>query len=347
MQRTKTIVAPLLIATAMLAQGSFTAHAADASTADQSPLLYLDGKTLHVPVFIEDGISFVPMRPIFEAEGAKVVWDETAHSITAKKDSAVITYKLGDQAAYKNQQKLDLPAPGHLINGLTMVPLRFVSELLGNAVKWHEALRAISISSAHTFETTITYGVNIRTVPNGDDSKTVDRMLPKGERIHVLREVDANWLEVQTAEGGIGFISAKPKYTDYTSVSLADKQADAVIAFGATYLGTHYEFGADPNQTATFDCSSFVKHVFGEVLSIELPRLSYDQAKVGTEVKLEDLRKGDLLFFSARGLDIGHVGIYVGNGRILHTYSDKLGVHFENFDGQWKDRLVTARRVIN
>ncbi|SEO05479.1 stalk domain-containing protein [Paenibacillus sp. OV219] len=339
----KMISSMLVLAAVTIAQGT-SLHAAEA---EQIPSLFLDGKPFTAPVIIENGISFVPMRPIFEAEGAKVVWDEAAHSITAKKDNSVITYKLGDQVAYKNQEKLELPAPGQIINGLTMVPLRFVSELLGNAVKWHAALHTITISSAHSFDTNVTYGVHLRTVPSGEDAATVVRMLPKAERIHVIREVDANWLEVQTEDNGIGFISAKPKYTDYSSQSLSAMQADAIIAFGGAYLGTHYEFGADSDQTNTFDCSSFVKHVFGEVLGIDLPRLSYDQAKEGTEVKLDELRKGDLLFFSARGLDIGHVAIYAGDGRILHTYSDKLGVHFETFEGQWKERFVTARRVID
>ena len=125
-------------------------------------------------------------------------------------------------------------------------------------------------------------------------------MLAKGQRIHVIRAVDANWLEVQTEDGKIGFMSAKPKYSDYTSPDLASKQADALIAFGSTFLGTHYEFGADPNQTATFDCSSFVNRVFGEVLGIDLPRVSYDQAKEGREVKLETCGKG-ICCFLARG----------------------------------------------
>ncbi|MNW05682.1 Murein DD-endopeptidase MepS/Murein LD-carboxypeptidase precursor [compost metagenome] len=80
-------------------------------------------------------------------------------------------------------------------------------------------------------------------------------------------------------------------------------------------------------------------------MSIELPRVSYDQAKAGKEVGINELRTGDLLFFSARGLAIGHVAIYAGNNQLLHTYSKELGVHVEPFDSQWKKRFVTARRV--
>ncbi|MBO7743364.1 C40 family peptidase [Paenibacillus sp. MWE-103] len=314
---------------------------------EQPPSLLLDGRPLAFaaqPV-IENGVSYVPVRPIFEAEGAKVSWDEQTRSVTATKADTLITYRLGDSMAYKNGEKQPLATPGKLMNGFSMVPLRFVSELLGNVVQWHAYDRSISISSVHTFETEITYGVNLRSEPGSETEASVVRMLPRGQRIHVIRDVDAKWLEVQTEDGKIGFMSAKPKYSDYASPELAMKQADALIAFGSSFIGTHYEFGAATDQTDAFDCSSFVKRVFGEVLGIELPRISYDQAKEGQEVKLADLRKGDLLFFGARGLDIGHVGIYAGDGKILHTYSDKLGVHIEAFDGQWKDRFVTARRV--
>ncbi|RAP75927.1 stalk domain-containing protein [Paenibacillus montanisoli] len=326
---------------------SLQVNPVQAASDEQPPSLFLDGHPLVFPVqtVIENGVSFVPMRPIFEAQGAKVVWDETAHTVHALKDNTFISYRIGDDYAVRNDEKLTVPVPGKIIGGSTMVPLRFISETLGNIVQWHDYSRSITISSAQTYETEVEYGVNLRTAPNSTEQSNVIRMLAKGERVHVIREIDANWLEVQSADRTIGFMSAKPKYSDYSSSALAMKQADEIIAFGSKYLGTDYEFGAATNQTQSFDCSSFVKHVFNSVLSLDLPRTSYDQAKEGKEVKLEDLRKGDLMFFTARGLPIGHVGIYAGDGKILHTYSDTLGVHFAEFEGQWRTRFVTARRL--
>lgn len=75
------------------------------------------------------------------------------------------------------------------------------------------------------------------------------------------------------------------------------------------------------------------------------PRVSYDQAKEGQKVGLNELRKGDLLFFSARDLEIGHVAIYAGNNKLLHTFSKERGVHFDTLDGKWQNRFVTARRL--
>ncbi|MCQ6563293.1 stalk domain-containing protein [Paenibacillus mendelii] len=317
------------------------------AAANPSPSILLDGQPLSFqtsPV-VENGYSFVPMRPIFEAEGAKVSWNASTQTITAKKEGTVLTYRIGEKAAYKNQKRLDMPVPAKVIDWSTLVPLRFISEALGNLVKWHGYSGSITISSAQSYETTIEYGVNLRDAPKSDANSRVLRMLPKDERIHVIREVDENWLEVQAKDDTIGFISAKPLYTDYTSSVLAEKQADELIAFGSKFIGTPYEFGAKSGQTNTFDCSSFVQHVFSEVMSIDLPRVSYDQALKGKEVGLDELRKGDLLFFSARGLDIGHVGIYAGDGRILHTFSKDRGVHIADFDDKWKKRFVTAKRV--
>lgn len=189
-------------------------------------------------------------------------------------------------------------------------------------------------------------GVNLRSSPDAGSSATSLGLLPAGSKVHVIREVNALWLEVRTADNGRGYISSKPKFTDYRSPSLLQKQGEALIASGQQYLGAPYEFGASPDQTDTFDCSSFVKRVFGDMLGVELPRVSYDQAQEGRKVGMDELRTGDLLFFTARGLDIGHVAIYAGYNRILHTYSKEQGVHMEDFGSKWKQRFVTARRIL-
>ncbi|MBZ6442396.1 cell wall-associated NlpC family hydrolase [Paenibacillus jamilae] len=226
-----------------------------------------------------------------------------------------------------------------------MIPLRFVSEALGSTVKWDALTRTIRIASKEDFFTTILSGVNLRSKPDSSEASPSLRLIPTGEKVHVIREVNALWLEVRTKNNLTGYISAKPKYSDYTSTSLAERQGDELIAYGQKFLGTPYKFGAATGQTATFDCSSFVGEVFRHTLSIDLPRISYDQAKEGREVGLNELRKGDLLFFSARGLEIGHVAIYAGNNKLLHTFSKERGVHFDTFDDKWKKRFVTARRL--
>lgn len=328
--------------------GSADAHSQSLIQSHSKPIaIYLDDRQLEAETepLIVNGTVLVPIRGLFEEQGAELVWDGTTKTLTATKDDLKLTYRIGDAAADLNGQSVSLTVPGRIENGYTLVPLRFVSETLGSTVKWSADTRTVHISSPINYETSILWGVNLRSQPDTEEGSATGELIPAGEKVHVIREVDAFWLEVRTRDHKRGYISAKPKFTDYTSPALIERQGQALITYGQQYLGTPYEFGASPDQTNTFDCSSFVKRIFQETLGIELPRVSYNQAKEGQEVGIDELRTGDLLFFGARGLDIGHVGIYAGNNQILHTYSKKLGVHIGEFDGYWKERFVTARRV--
>ncbi|WP_059041468.1 C40 family peptidase [Paenibacillus rubinfantis] len=324
-----------------------TAISATQTTSTSGIAIELDGRPLQTetPPILVDGSVLLPIRDVFEALGATLAWDDSSKTVTATQGQMTLVYRIGDPTALLNGQTLTLPVPGQIADGYALVPLRFVSEALGSEVAWDGESRTVRITSTLNYETTVTWGVNLRSSPDASSDTVGEELLPTGNKLHVVREASPLWLEVRTPDGRSGYVSAKPKYTNYRSNSLADKQADELIAYGKTFEGTPYEFGASSDQTKTFDCSSFVKRVYEDVLSIELPRVSYDQAKEGTEVSLNELRKGDLLFFSARGLDIGHVGIYIGDNQILHTYSKEQGVHIEAFDGQWTKRFVTARRL--
>lgn len=131
-------------------------------------------------------------------------------------------------------------------------------------------------------------------------------------------------------------------------VSETDYTRARIIKTARKYLGTPYVYGAKYGQTKTFDCSSFAKTVFAEN-NMTLPRVSRDQAKRGIPIKRNELKMGDLVFFTtdeSRGV-IGHVGIYVGNGEMIHTYG-KGGVKYSRIDtGYWNDHYITARRVLN
>ncbi|MGQ4679223.1 stalk domain-containing protein [Paenibacillus polymyxa] len=334
---------------ALLAVSLLQATPSYAKSAPLTPVttVYVDDRPLELTAqpLLLDGTTLVPMRQLFEAQGAVLSWNGASKTVTATKNDTTLTYRIGEVAATLNDKTLSLNVPGQIVKGNTMIPLRFVSEALGSTVKWDALTRTIRIASKEDFFTTILSGVNLRSKPDSSEASPSLRLIPTGEKVHVIREVNALWLEVRTKNNLTGYISAKPKYSDYTSTSLAERQGDELIAYGQKFLGTPYEFGAATGQTATFDCSSFVGEVFRHTLSIDLPRVSYDQAKEGREVGLNELRKGDLLFFSARGLEIGHVAIYAGNNKLLHTFSKERGVHFDTFDDKWKKRFVTARRL--
>lgn len=134
-----------------------------------------------------------------------------------------------------------------------------------------------------------------------------------------------------------------PVEEDQSSVALADK----IIATGEKFLGTPYQYGAASGQTRTFDCLSFTQYVFKQH-GISLLRSSRQQYTQVTSVARDQLKKGDLLFFStsSSGGKIAHVGIYAGNNQILHTWGSK-GVQYESLDRAWlKQGYIGAKRVI-
>ncbi|QYR19014.1 C40 family peptidase [Paenibacillus sp. sptzw28] len=144
----------------------------------------------------------------------------------------------------------------------------------------------------------------------------------------------------------IGFSSIAAIHTPKAEAA-SYKMASRIISIGDNYLGVPYRFGAPSGISSMFDCSSFTQHVFRKI-GISLPRTSIMQSKIGYYVPRSKLKKGDLVFFSTArtGKRVGHVAIYVGNNRILHTYG-KGGVKFSSLSSSyWNSHYLTARRVV-
>ena len=88
------------------------------------------------PAIIKNGRTLVPMRPVFEALGASVDFNQITNEITAIKEDRTITLTIGSQHADVNGSYIELETEVQNINGKTMVPLRFVSESMGATVEW-------------------------------------------------------------------------------------------------------------------------------------------------------------------------------------------------------------------
>ncbi|MFX4261145.1 stalk domain-containing protein [Pelotomaculum propionicicum] len=119
-----------------------------ATAAYAAPQVILDGQQLSfdVPPVIENGSTLVPLRVIFEALGADVQWDGNTQTVTATKSGNEIRLMIGG-AAYKNGQEVQLSVPAKIIEGRTLVPLRFVSEAFGCQVAWDGTTQTITITS--------------------------------------------------------------------------------------------------------------------------------------------------------------------------------------------------------
>jgi hypothetical protein len=123
-----------------------------ASVAENNVTVVIDGQVQAFPqpaVTINDS-TMVPMRAIFEKLGAEIKWNGETRTVTATKGNTVIILTLDRDIAIINGNPVKLTAKAQSINGNTMVPLRFVSEALGAAVKWDDSTRTAYIDSAGT-----------------------------------------------------------------------------------------------------------------------------------------------------------------------------------------------------
>lgn len=110
-----------------------------------------------------------------------------------------------------------------------------------------------------------------------------------------------------------------------------DIGAQAVdLAMKALQNGTPYVWGGN-SLTKGVDCSGLVQQIYKQ-LGINIPRVTYDQAKHGKPVPLNQLRPGDLVFFNTGSADpngigtYGHVGLYIGNGQMIDARGTKSGI---------------------
>lgn len=110
------------------------------------------------------------------------------------------------------------------------------------------------------------------------------------------------------------------------------------------WKGTPYQYGGSTKNG--IDCSAFTQNFYEQIYQYPLSRTTLDQAQEGRSVALNEIKKGDLVFFKT-GTKVRHVGIYVGNREFMHASTSK-GVIISSLDNPyWKKSYWQVRRYIN
>ena len=183
-------------------------------------------------------------------------------------------------------------------------------------------------------------------------------MVDTGSKLSVLGEADG-WVAVSTAAGN-GYVSAE--YVQVTTqykqaISRAEEEEAArqaeeaarkaeeekkkqagsnVISYGSQFVGNPYVWGGS-SLTNGADCSGFVMSVYAH-FGISLPHSSSALRGVGRSVDISDIQPGDIVCYE------GHVGLYAGNGRLLHASNKKDGIKISSSITYRK--IVAIRRVL-
>lgn len=130
------------------------------------------------------------------------------------------------------------------------------------------------------------------------------------------------------------------------SQSVTSKASELVVhAMG--FLGVPYQRGGGTVETG-FDCSGFVKAIFEQTVGLVLPRKAEQQAADTQRIDKKELVPGDLVFFNTMHRAYSHVGIYVGDGKFIHSPKPGAEVRIESLAAAyWNRRFDGARRVGN
>lgn len=140
-----------------------------------------------------------------------------------------------------------------------------------------------------------------------------------------------------------------PPATPPSNRSAPNNVTDRILTQARSYLGTPYRSGSSLETGRTTDCSGFVQFIY-QKSNIDLPRSSPEQAQAGAVVTrtldFAKLLPGDLLFFGNRGRHIGHVGIYLGDGKMIHASSSRRGVVISDLHQPYHEgSFVVAKRL--
>jgi cell wall-associated NlpC family hydrolase len=138
--------------------------------------------------------------------------------------------------------------------------------------------------------------------------------------------------------------TVRERITD-TTARITDTTSELVVtAMG--FLGVPYRRGGNSAETG-FDCSGFVKAIYEQTVGLVLPRRANEQAAATQEIDKRDLKPGDLVFFNTLRRAFSHVGIYVGDGKFIHSPKPGAQVRVEDMNGSyWQRRFDGARRVL-
>jgi cell wall-associated NlpC family hydrolase len=178
----------------------------------------------------------------------------------------------------------------------------------------------------------------MKVIPQRDGRFLLEPLSPKPKVGPVSRQPSSSSEKSDVAPGGRGYNLYEPW-----------NFRDLVLSLAKGYQGTRYSYGSSLQYSNATDCSGFVQYIY-KGFKINLPRSSAEQAEVGQAVShtmdFSKLVPGDLLFFSRGGRHVGHAGIYIGEGKMIHASTYRTGVIVTDLrESNYQRRFVVAKRV--
>jgi len=244
-----------------------------------------------------------------------------------------------------------------------------IVNIINTSNGWYEVVLSNNMKGwVHSDYIKITYNlpngkINTNSIllkQNSNNSSANVVTLKKDEVIYI-KDYSDNWYNVITSSDKQGWVESKyitVMLTQNTNVNRSGSSRevfDDIDSITAKYLGKKYAYGASgPNS---FDCSGFTSYIlktyYSEYINAKginlIQRTASGQATMGTTVGRVDLQKGDLVFFDTSGIigdNITHVGIYLGDGQIIHASTSRRQIVIDSLsDRYYSSRFMKAIRL--
>ena len=187
--------------------------------------------------------------------------------------------------------------------------------------------------------------LNLRKAPTTNSQ--ILAQIPNGTSVNIIK-LEGNWANVSYC-GSTGYLSL-----DYLKIMAGEapsrsesvsSKGQAIVELAKKYIGTPYRYGG--SSPSGFDCSGFVYYLY-KSMGVTLNRVAADQMTNGKWVPLNALQPGDIVGFANKSGYINHVGIYAGNGMMIHSPQTGEFVRYESIvTGNYSLRATCGRRIFN
>ncbi len=191
-----------------------------------------EAKTFDVMPVIVEGRTLVPMRGIFEALGAEVGWDDATKTVTGKTAKVTVKLQIGSKLAVVNSDAKTLDVPAQIVDGRTMVPVRFIAESLGCKVDWDGNTKTVIIVDENTPKKSADGGAIVISA----DAFYEKFKVPNPDTVNVTKDDASKTIRLEVTKLPEKAAQARAYYKDLVDTALVPDGDTLLIKFDARLI---------------------------------------------------------------------------------------------------------------
>ncbi len=314
--------------------------------------VFINGKVVDgINPIIENGVYYVPFVQLAKILNYNYIkFEENTKTYEITDGSTSIRITMGGHRAKKGNEYVNIKPP-RWINETAYISLHAAGALFNAYITFKKENGSIQIEKPAT-KYVVHKGDSLYNIARIHHISVKDLKEINNLKSNVI--YDGQVLKLPSpdvSKGEIEPIKEKKPVKIKTNASMAE-QAQKILEIAKKYIGAPYKYGATLAEAPyRFDCSSYTMFVFGNA-GIQIPRVSRDQASIGIPVSANSLKAGDLMFFTMKDSytdgRVAHVGIYMGDGNMIHASTSKGVMITKNVltNPYWAKNYLFSKRIL-